>query len=101
MARPRSFFEQLFDFSFSEFITPKIVGVLYAIGILGISIASLGILGAGFQSGNGIVTLLVTPLIFLLYIIFLRVGLETLVVAFRTSENTKRTAENTENLRNP
>lgn len=101
MARPRSFLEQLFDFSFSEFITPKIVGVLYAIGIFFISIVLLGFLGASFQSGNGVIGLLLTPLMFLLYVILLRVGLEGLVVAFRTSENTKRTADNTENLGNP
>ncbi|MBD2694926.1 DUF4282 domain-containing protein [Anabaena catenula] len=103
MARSRGFFTVLFDFSFSEFITPSIIGVLYGIGMFFAGLGGLGIILSGFNQGffPGIVSLLLAPLVFFLYIIFIRVGLEGLLVAFRTAANTGRTADNTESLRNP
>ncbi len=103
MARSRGFFTVLFDFSFSEFITLRIIGVLYAIGIFFVGLGALGIIIGGFRGGflPGIGSLLLAPLAFLLYVILIRVGLEGFIVAFRTADNTGRTADNTENLRNP
>ncbi|MBW4643656.1 MAG: DUF4282 domain-containing protein [Goleter apudmare HA4340-LM2] len=103
MARNRGFFEILFDFSFSEFIALKVIGVLYGIAIFFAGIGALAILGGGFRQGflPGIFSLIITPLFFLLYVILIRIGLEGLIVAFRTAENTGRTATNTEYLRNP
>ncbi|BAZ48550.1 DUF4282 domain-containing protein [Nostoc sp. CENA67] len=103
MANSRSFFTALFDFSFSEFITPRVVGVLYGIAIFFVGLGALSFIAASFRGGflPGIFTLLVAPLASLLYIILIRVGLEGLMVAFRTAANTGRTADNTESLRNP
>jgi Domain of unknown function (DUF4282) len=102
MARPRGFFSTLFDFSFSEFIALKIIGVLYAIGIFLIGLATLAIVISGFAKGfsSGLVALIVGPLIFLLYVILIRIGLEGLIAALRTADNTSRIAENTRDLRN-
>ncbi|WP_341524755.1 DUF4282 domain-containing protein [Nostoc sp. UHCC 0302] len=103
MASSRNFFTVLFDFSFSEFITPRVVGVLYGIAIFFVGLGTLGIIAGGFRGGflPGIGSLLLAPLAFLLYTILIRVGLEGLMVAFRTAANTGRTADNTESLRNP
>jgi hypothetical protein len=88
------FFKMLFEFSFSRFIGIKIVGVLYGIGIGFIGLASLGFAMTGFQRDfvSGIGTLALSPLIFLLYVIILRITLEGFVAALRTAENTTQIA---------
>ncbi len=48
--------------------------------------------------GPGLLALIFAPLAFLVYVIIARVVLEGMVVAFRTAENTGRTAENTNHL---
>ena len=103
MARTRGFFALLFDFSFSEFITLRIIGFLYGIGIFFVGLAALGFIAGSFARGfaPGIFSLLFAPLGFLLYVILIRVGLEGFIVAFRTADNTAHTAHNTETLRNP
>lgn len=96
MARQRGFFEKLFDFSFSEFVAGQIVGVLYAIGIVLLGIAALGIIVAGFSQGfaSGIGALIIAPLAFFLYVIFIRIALEGFIATIRTAENTRIIAEN-------
>ncbi len=91
------FFSGLFDFSFSTFITPRIVSILYLLAIIGAGIGALFILIGGFSQGfmTGIGALILAPLVFFLYVLFSRVGLEALIVAFKTAENTRKTAENT------
>lgn len=91
------FFEGLLDFSFSRFITTKIVSVLYFLAIAVAALIALVAIVTGFRSGvlPGIVSIIFSPLVFLIYVILSRVALETLVVAFKTAENTYRTAENT------
>jgi hypothetical protein len=103
MARIKGLITVLFDFSFSEFIIFRIIRILYALFIFLAGLASLVIISAGFNLGfgQGILSLLIAPLLFLLYVISTRVALETLIVSFQTAENTRRIAENTESLRTP
>jgi hypothetical protein len=81
----RGFFEALFDFSFSEFLTPKIIKVLYGIGLVLAAIGAVMFIIAGFHRGigAGIVFLVLAPLVFLLYTLAARVYLEILIVIFR------------------
>lgn len=101
MSRSRGFFQSLFDFSFSEFIALRLVGVLYGAAIVLAALGAVGLLFAGFRGGvvSGLFALIFTPLLFLFYVILARIGLEALVVSFRTAENTGRTAENTRLMR--
>jgi ABC-type multidrug transport system permease subunit len=94
------FFAGLFDFSFTKFVTPRLVAVLYVIGIIGTGIAALGIIIAGFANGfgAGIASLIAAPIIFFIYLLFLRVGLETLIIAFKNAESNRQIAENTRGL---
>lgn len=94
------FFEGLFDFSFSRFITTKIVSVLYFLAIAVAALIALAAIVAGFSNGfvSGLLAIVFSPIVFLIYVLLARVGLETLVVAFKTAENTRRTAENIQNL---
>jgi hypothetical protein len=81
----RGFLGALFDFSFSEFLTPKIIKILYGIGLVLAAIGALVFIGAGFHRGAaaGIIFLIISPLVFLLYALGVRVYLEILIVLFR------------------
>jgi hypothetical protein len=97
MAQQKSFFARLFDFSFSEFIAIRIVGIIYAIVIVAMSLVAIAVIFGAFSQGfaNGLGALIGAPLVLLVYIIMVRVGLEGLVASIRTSENTRIIAENT------
>ncbi len=84
------FFGALFDFSFSEFITTKIIKILYGILICLAGLGTLAIIFSGFQQlgGGGIVVLIIAPIVFLLYVILARVWLEIVLVIFRIAEHT-------------
>ncbi len=87
----KSFFTALFDFSFEEFVTIRIVKVLFALAILGSAAAALTFVIFAFQAGGvlaGLASLVVAPLFFLIYVLMSRVGLEVIMVLFRIAENT-------------
>ena len=107
MSHSKNFFSDLFDFSFSKFIAPKLVGLLYILLVffagLGVIFGVFGAL-ASIATGyplQGLGTLILTALGSLLYVIITRVSLEGLIIAFRTAENTGLTAENTKYLKQP
>ena len=79
------FLGTLFDFSFSEFLTPKIIKILYAIGLVLAAIGALVFIGAGFHrgAGAGVIFLIISPVVFLLYALGVRIYLEVLLVLFR------------------
>ena len=84
------FVKALFDFSFTEFVTTKILKILYGILIFFAGLGALGIIVSGFyqSAGRGIVMLIISPLLFLLYVIVARVWLEIVIVIFRIAEHT-------------
>ncbi len=107
MSKRQRFFSDLFDLSFSKYITPRILGLLYILGIIFSGLYALTFLFLGFSaiiSGEtlaGVLALISAPLVFLLYVIFIRVTLEPMIIGFRIEQNTARTADNTESLRQP
>lgn len=88
----------LLDFRFTRFITVKIVQVLYLVGIVVIALYTLAAVVGVFQTGagKGIVALILSPLVFLISVLILRVYLEVIVVLFRIAENTARMAGSSE-----
>ena len=82
------FLRALFDFSFSQFITTRLIRLLYAIGVVIAALSALGGIIRGFNegAGAGVVALIVAPLIFLLVVIIARVWLELVIVVFRIAE---------------
>src|SRR4028118_117507 len=82
------FFRALFDFSFSQFVTTRLVRLLYAIGVVLAVVVAVGAIIGGFSesAGAGIAALIVAPLIFLLVVILARVQLEIIIVVFRIAE---------------
>jgi len=90
------FFQALFDFSFTEFVTSKIIKLLYGLTIFfaGITALILIIIGFSVHAGAGIVALLIfAPLIFLISVIYGRVILEIIIVIFRIAEHTAEIAK--------
>jgi hypothetical protein len=82
------FLKNLFDTSFSEFLTTKIIRVIYIIGIAFCAVVALIFLFSGDQ--NFLVRLIGAPLAFFLYVILLRVWLEVVMVIFKIADNTDK-----------
>ena len=91
MAQQPGFFAALFDFSFTEFITTRVVKVLYALAVFFCGILALGwILGAfAKDAAAGLLAIILAPLAFLLYVLAARVWLEVILILFRIAEHTK------------
>lgn len=105
----KGFFGSLADFSFSSFVTPKLIKILYIITLVLLVLAYLGIAIALFTSGGettidpdtfetsetgspalGILWLLIGgPLFLFFYTLLYRVLFEILIVIFRIYENTR------------
>jgi hypothetical protein len=93
----KGFFASLFDFSFKEFISLKLLKILYIIVIIinGLIAFSLILIGLKQSPITAIIFLIGSPIFFLILTILARVWIEALAVAFRIAENTKIIAENT------
>lgn len=91
----KSFFGALYDLSFNEFVTLKLIKVLYILSLIGIGIFSLTMLLGGFKQGFGgaIMGLILAPLVFIIGSIAARVYMELIIVLFRIADNTHRTVE--------
>ena len=101
MHHNKSFFEKLLDFSFSSFIAPQIVGVLYGVGLLAGALSALGYVLGNFSIGfaRGLFSMIVAAVGLLVYTIILRVSLESFIALIRTADSTRILAENVLNNR--
>lgn len=94
----RGFFGSLFDFSFDNFIAPKLVKFLYVlllilltIGALVQVVGSFGMIASG-QDGFvllGLLWLVLAPVFWFLGLMIYRVMLELMIVIFKISEDLK------------
>lgn len=90
----RGFLSRLFDTSFTEFITPGVVRVLYVLAMVLAGLYAVFFLVAGLAAladgnGGGLVLIVVSPVAFLLMVIYARVALEVVLALFRIAENTE------------
>ena len=87
-----SFISSLFDFSFTDLITPKIISFLYIIGVIFAVIGAFGLIVVGFTQGigAGILALLFSPIYFGLMVIFIRVYMEIIIILFKINEGIRR-----------
>jgi hypothetical protein len=87
-----SFFRALFDFSFSEFVTTKIIKILYVIVIIMWALTWFFALIASFFSKSAlqiVLSIIICPIAFILCVTFSRVGYEILIVVFQIAENVR------------
>ena len=85
----KGFFGSLFDFSFTSFVTTKIVKFLYVLTVVLLGLGALVFVVASFSSSAaaGLFMLFIgAPLAFLLYVIYTRVLLELFIAIFRIME---------------
>ena len=85
----KGFFASLFDISFSSLITTKVIKVLYVLSMIIIGLGALFFIGAAFADSAAagvIVLVVVAPLFALLYLVYVRVLLEIVIVIFRIME---------------
>jgi hypothetical protein len=93
-----SFVESLMDFSFTSFVTSKIIKLLYGLSILGAGLTAVIMIVCAFAMSAlaGIFTLvIVAPLAFAIIVVYSRVLLEIIIVVFRISEHAAEIAANT------
>ncbi len=89
---PKGFFQSLFDYSFSSFITTKLIKVLYILSTIAIAIYTLVLVLVLFKASPvaGIFGLVILgPLVFVIGMIYMRVILELLIVIFRIHEDVR------------
>ena len=92
MEEKKSFWACLFDLSFSELITVRIIRVLYLIGIIIAGIVALVLIVKAFFHGfaMGLLLVIASPVVFALLVICCRVKMEFLLTLFRIEENTRQ-----------
>jgi len=86
MEERKGFMASLFDFSFRDFVTPRIIGILYAVLLVLTGIGAIFMIAMMFTigPGPGVFTLLIiAPLYFFLSILGYRVMLELIMVIYR------------------
>ena len=95
MAHRKGFFEALFDISFDSSIAIRVIGFLYVISLIAVSLICLTIVFTIGSQGGGAILLAVilAPILWLVYAISVRIGLEALVASIKTSENTSQILE--------
>jgi hypothetical protein len=93
ISTPRGFFGALFDLSFSSFITSKLIKFLYILQIIGAGLFLMAGIGAGIMRIandsvlEGLASIIVSPIIALVILIFGRLYLELVIVMFRIAED--------------
>jgi hypothetical protein len=85
------FLNRLFDLSFSQFITPSIIKLLFILAITLTSLIALFFLIGGLTQidDGGIFFVVLAPIIWLFGVVYARVLLELVIVFFRIERNTK------------
>ncbi|MBU1706638.1 DUF4282 domain-containing protein [bacterium] len=96
MEQPKGFFGALFDFTFTDFITTKIIKLLYILLLIAVGVGALVaiVTAFGISAWLGLLTLLIlAPLGFVIGVICIRVYMEIIIVLFRIAENTNIIAQ--------
>jgi hypothetical protein len=89
-----SFFNDLFDFRFTRFVSLRLISIVYLLILIAVSLGALVVVFIGFANGGGagIVALIFAAVGWLLYVILARVSLEAFAVLFRIHDDTSRMA---------
>lgn len=83
------FLRSLFDFSFTHFVTPKIVKFVYVLATIGLAIGYLVFVVVSFSqsAAQGVVVLLLGAIAAIIYLAFIRMTLEFYFALVRMSED--------------
>lgn len=89
-AEAKGLVSSLFDFSFTSLITTKIIRFVYALTVALYTLGAVGLLIAGLASGSAagvFAGLILVPVGYLVYLIFIRMWMEFLIVVFRMGDD--------------
>ena len=86
----------IFDFSFSEFVTTKVIKFLLGLAVVVNFILTIVVIVGAFKGSVwvGIIFLILSPVIYLILMLFSRIYLELIIVIFRIAENLIKIREN-------
>ncbi len=91
MQERKGFFASLFDFEFSELVTPRIIRVVFIIGLVFVALSSLTwVLTMPHSRGGGAIAvggLIFSAIFFFVGTIALRIWLEVIMVVFRIADD--------------
>lgn len=98
---PAGFFRALFDIRFNEFITPKIISIVYVIAMVLVGLGFLFMVWSGgksivlaikYEMGRmafmGLFFLVLAPVVSILYLALIRMFLEVTLVLFKIKDHT-------------
>jgi len=94
MEEKKGFWSCLFDLSFTEFITTRVIKILYMLGIGIAAIVGLMLVVTAFTKGfaAGLLHVIAAPIVFILIVIVLRIYMELVLTLFRIEANTQKQA---------
>ena len=95
MATDEGGFGDIFDLTFTKFVTPTVIRVLFILVIVFSALWWLFVVIAGFSSsfGAGLTALILGGLGFIIFVLLYRVFFELVMVIFRIKDNTDRAAD--------
>lgn len=87
----KGFVARIFDLSFSEFVTPSLIKIIFVIGIVFAALMALFTFAVFANQGGGAVVagIVIAPLVFFVYVLMARVLSELYLILFRIEENTR------------
>lgn len=87
-----SFLTALFDFSFTHFVTPKLVRFVYILATVALAVVWLAYLVLAFSASSvlGLAVLLLGPVVLIIYLALIRMTLEFYLSVVRMSEDINR-----------
>lgn len=91
----KTFVEAMFDFSFSDFVTARIIPLLYGLLICVVSLFAVGAAVTVSKATHFLLGLIVFPLLLGVGILVARINTEMIMVIFKIAEHTRDTARNT------
>jgi hypothetical protein len=87
---PGAFIRSLYNFRFTEFITPQMIRFFYGFSVVVLTIIAVIYLIAAFASGDEtaiILGLIGIPIIYFIYVIFTRIAFELIAIVFRMADD--------------
>lgn len=88
--------DAIFDLSFQKAITPLIIRWLYILGVVGCALLAGSWVLSAFNNGimAGLISMVIAPVLFIVYVLVTRVGLEVVQAIFSIAESLKRIESN-------
>ena len=88
----KTFLQALFDFSFTQWVTLRIAGVLYLIAIILLTLFSvigiITVIASGTEGALVVVFIAATAIVWFLAVLLIRLGIEASIATIAVAQNT-------------